>query len=264
MRTIVILLSILSLLIAFKGHAQSQCGDIFRQLSKISAPHIAIQNALSEGKKIFFLDQGQKEINLVLKLGSEKIVIGALHELAPQTEVYHWGSEQEHISLTTTGTMKQASIDSRINGRDRAGGGFYVSLSPIDSASFGSHLTVSIFQKSALEIPRSAYLKILGLADLENVSIENLAHISKLRAAINFAFVELGIGAIEINSTWKVLLHESSLTQLKTPTAEQAFAAIQRLEPANPSVLQLFIEHNVPSYLKPIQNWLKEAASTVN
>lgn len=258
MKVIATLASSISLLIAYPAFAQSQCSDLFRPPSQSSTSlGFKIQKALANGKQIFFLKETLDEVHLTLKVGSEKIDLGALSKLPPLTEAYHWGSQQEHAQLTQDGSLNQTSIINRISGRDRAGGGFYVSLSPIDSASFGTHLTVSVFQTTVLEIPRSMYGKILALSELDNMSMENMDSVAKARKALNVSFSQANIGSIEITPTWKTLLHESSLTQLRTPTTEQALAAVQRLAPPTPQVINLFLEHNVPPYMQPVQDWVK-------
>ncbi len=209
------------------------------------------------GKQVFSLGETQLGYVLFMEYGKTQVELGTINVLPIETQVFHWGPVKEQVEILSKGTVEQHSIEDRIGGRDRAGGGFYVSLSPIDSTTFGPRLTSSTFSKNILEVPKKLYDKILFLADIEAMPIENIDNIARMRKNINLLFIKLGIGSVEINTTWKVLLSQSSLTNLSVPSANQVIDVLNTLPPPTPRVLNLFLEKELPPELKSVQTKLR-------
>lgn len=234
------------------------CNDVhLPNLVRNNEYALQTQNNLILGKPIFSLKQESNGIRLYMEYGNQKLDLGSINQLSGETQAFHWGPVKEQIYIMKAGTVNQRSVEERINGRDRAGGGFYVSLSPIDSASFGDVLTVTKFSTKTLEVPRKIYAKILFLADIESVAIEKMDIISKMRRNINLAFIQLRIGSIEINGTWKTLLLQSALSNLSVPTSNQILDILPTLPPTSPPALRLFLEKELPPELNAVQSRLR-------
>lgn len=216
-----------------------------------------LQKDLSIGKQVFSLRETHLGYMLFMEYGNTQVELGTINILPKETQVFHWGSAKEQSEILNKGTVEQSSIEDRIQGRDRAGGGFYVSLSPIDSTTFGPRLTSSRFSRNILEVPKKLYDKILFLADLQAMPIESLESIAGMRKNMNLLFIKLGIGSVEINKTWKVLVSQSALTNLSVPTANQVIEVLNTLPPPIPRVLALFLEKKLPPELKLVQKKLR-------
>lgn len=258
-RHVIVVFLFLDLLSSSVAWSQNLCSDIFEVVTtKSTSPHLAVQEALLSGRQIFRLQEDQDGFHIVMEVSGTGTDLGTLKTLSSETELYHWGPPGEQAELLKIGFLSQASIFERILGKDRGGGGFYVSLSPIDSVTFGPQLTVAIVQNPILELPKNIYTKILKFSEFQEMPLEKLELISKLRAQINFLLSNAGISTIEITPTWKVVLHEMAVTRLQVPSLEQTQLAIQRLLLPNANVLKLFNEKELPAPLKPLKNWLKQ------
>jgi hypothetical protein len=153
-------------------------------------------------------------------LWMDKTPIGPIKVVPKGTDSFHWGSPEGTYSLIAKGRIDADQLDSMLSypmSRNEAQGpGFYVSLSPSDSSSFGSKLVITTSERDLSVIPSD---------DLYNARKNGLLRDAS-EESVNRALAAAGIHG-RIQGDWLNLFHPDALSDIRKPTPDGVLTSIE-------------------------------------
>lgn len=136
--------------------------------------------------------------------------VDALVVLKKGTLSFHWGTAADVERWAKAGRMEQPELDVMLRDpNDAVGGGFYVSLSSIDSQSFGERVV-------AVEATRD--LLVLNLDEFRSDIRQTLDQPDF--TPFNMRLAKAGIVGLKYSETWMNFFHTAALERFKEATAD--------------------------------------------
>lgn len=193
-----ILLSVLVVLgFSISAHSALRCDQIhLRKTINSSQPKSLLQTAIEKIQASSDYSVDPKTGILVrMEQNGTRTVVGQLEEISPKY-LYEWQDQSFHDHWIKEGGVSKEEMDYILTQKAQFyGRGYYVSLSPTDSANFGSHITVFKVDKP-----------IVVLKTMSVLFYNSPAGITRLR--------EFGISgnkAGNANKTWYNIFNEAYL-----------------------------------------------------